>query len=275
MRILALQYDIVWEDKAANHAVIVDQLESVPATGEELIVLPEMFDTGFSLEVERTAEDETGPSHQFLAELARQRGAHLLAGITVRTNAGRVENQAVAFDPEGSVLARYAKIHPFTPGGETGPISPGDEIVTFPVGDFVVAPFICYDLRFPEIYRIATGRGAHLLVTIANWPQVRKEHWPILLAARAIENQAFVFGLNRCGQDPNHTYAGESILYDPLGKPLGLADAGQNVMAGEINVKQVLALRRDFPTQSDTRPHLYATEQAKNQSAKTDGHKKC
>jgi omega-amidase len=264
MRIVAVQYDIVWEDNAANHELVAGLLASVAFGGDELIVLPEMFDTGFSLDLERTAEEEGGASHRFLAGLAKGRGGHVLAGLTVRRADGRVENQAVGFGPDGSVVARYAKIHPFTPGGETEVISAGDSVVTFGVGDFQVAPFVCYDLRFPEIYRIATGRGAHLLVTIANWPGVRASHWRSLLAARAIENQAFVLGVNRCGVDPNHGYAGESVLFDPLGDVVGRAEASECVLVREIEVKEVVAWRREFPVQDDSRPHLYSNQKRKS-----------
>ena len=131
---------------------------------------------------------------------------------------GRGRNEAVVFNPEGKLICRYAKIHPFSFGGESKHYAPGTEIVSFQWHDFVAAPFICYDLRFPEVFRIATRRGAHLIAVIANWPAKRVSHWVALLQALAIENQAYVVGVNRVGNDPKLGYPGRSLIVDPQGE---------------------------------------------------------
>lgn len=256
MKIIALQYDIAWEDKTANHAKVRSLLDAVPIGPNDLIVLPEMFDTGFSLNTNVTAEDTTGPSHTFLQDLALIRHSHILAGLTVKTPDNGLQNHALVFNPDGQMIIHYAKIHTFTPGGETGSLAPGHEVVTFALGEFSVAPFICYDLRFPEIFRLATRRGAQLLINIANWPAVRAAHWQSLLQARAIENQAYCLGLNRTGSDPNHSYLGQSTLFDPHGKTITTAQDSETVLTAELDIQPLLELRENFPAQADTRPHF-------------------
>ena len=256
MQIIALQYDIVWEDKAANHAKVRALLDRVTVEKHALIVLPEMFDTGFSLNTDLTAEDTRGPSHAFLQDLALSRHAHVLAGLTVKTPEKVIQNHALVFTPDGQMLIHYAKIHTFTPGGETGPLAPGESVVTFALNGFTIAPFICYDLRFPEIYRLAARRGTHLLITIANWPAVRSAHWQPLLKSRAIENQAFVLGVNRTGKDPNHSYAGQSVLYDPQGNLITDGGDGESVLTSTLDLEPLLDYRQTFPAQADARPRF-------------------
>jgi len=171
MEILGCQLDIAWEDKAANLAAAGSILAAdVPAGA--LVVLPEMFSTGFSMNVAGIAEGPDGPGHAFLAETARRYQAYVIGGVVTRAADGKGRNEAVCYDPAGSEIARYAKLHPFGFAGETAHYAAGDEVVTFRVGgdpgQIVAAPLICYDLRFPEAFRLAVRRGAELFLVIAN-----------------------------------------------------------------------------------------------------------
>lgn len=239
MRVCGVQLDIVWEDPAANHARVRQLLEGVPAGG--LIVLPEMFATGFSMNIERT--EDAGATTGFLAGLARERQAHVLAGL-VRQR----QNQAVLYDPVGREVGCYAKRYLFGPAGETEHYRAGSERVVMGVGEFQVLAAICYDLRFPEWFR---GTPATLLVVIANWPAVRVEHWLTLLRARAIENQAYVVGVNRCGRDPLHEYPGRSQVIGPRGEVLADGGAGEGVAVAELDAAAVTAWRTEFPALRD------------------------
>src|SRR5581483_11109551 len=196
MKIIGCQFDIAWEDKPANFARVRSLLETRRPLAGELVLLPEMFATGFSMNVAQIAEPEGGPTETFLRETARELQIDLLGGF-VRREQGRGSNQAVCYDPQGRELARYRKLHPFTFGGESDHYAPGTQIVTFDWHGVRVSPFICYDLRFPEVFRAAMAQGAELLAVIANWPEAREAHWITLLRARAIENQAYVAGVNR------------------------------------------------------------------------------
>ncbi len=212
-----------------------------------------MFATGFSMNVAGIAEAHDGPTHQFLAETARRHRATVVGGVVTRAPDGRGLNEAVAFDAEGNVLARYAKIHPFSFARETKHYAGGSEVVTFAWQGFLVAPFVCYDLRFPEVFRHATRQGAELLVVVANWPQARDSHWRALLPARAIENQCYLVGVNRVGSDPHVEYAGHSVILDPKGEPLALAGSEAEVISGTVERDSLLTYRQKFPALADMR----------------------
>jgi omega-amidase len=225
MNVLALQFDIAWENKAANFARVRQLLAQAAPAKDSLVVLPEMFATGFSMNAEAIAEPYGGLTEQFLANTAREFGICLVAGAAMRGHDGKARNKALVFSPTGELLAFYAKMRLFTPGGEADHYTAGERPVAFRWGDCTVSPFICYDLRFPEIFRaaVATHRP-ELLVVIANFPEKRVQHWVRLLQARAIENQAYVVGGNRLGSDPYYAYPGRSLIVDPQGEIL--ADGG-------------------------------------------------
>ncbi|HEX5446549.1 MAG TPA: nitrilase-related carbon-nitrogen hydrolase, partial [Pirellulales bacterium] len=163
---------------------------------------------------------------------------------------------AAAFGPTGALVARYAKLQPFTLADETKHYEAGGSVVTFPWQGFSVAPFVCYDLRFPELFRASVRRGAELMVVIANWPQSREAHWLALLRARAIENQSYVLGVNRAGDDPHLRYGGHSLLVDPRGETVIEAGSGPQVLSAEIERATLVDYRRDFPALGDMRSDI-------------------
>jgi omega-amidase len=226
VNVIALQLDIAWENKPANFVKVRRLLgEGAPAK-DSLVVLPEMFATGFSMNTEVIAEPHGGPTEQFLAGVAREFGVCLIAGAAMLGRDGRARNKALVFSPAGELLAFYAKMQLFTPGGEPEHYAAGARPATFRWGDCTVSPFVCYDLRFPEIFRaVVAAHRPELFTVIANFPEKRVHHWVRLLQARAIENQAYVVGVNRLGKDPYYTYAGRSVIIDPQGEIL--ADAGE------------------------------------------------
>jgi omega-amidase len=253
MIIAACQHDIVWEDKHATQERVRALLDAHHLPRGSLLVLPEMFATGFSMNVEKIAEGEQRVTERFLSTLARENAWFVLAGVVTRGNDGSGRNEAVLFDPAGVAKARYVKLHPFSAGGESAHYVAGEEIVTVSVGEFTMSPFVCYDLRFPEVFRSAVKRGAQLFIVIANWPQARAEHWSALLKARAIENQAFVVGVNRCGADPNHSYAGRSLILGPRGEVLAETGDQPAVIRAEIGLGDLLGYRAEFPALRDMR----------------------
>lgn len=230
MNVAAVQLDIVWENKAANYARVRQLLTGIqPGT---LVVLPEMFATGFTMNLE-VAED-TGSE---IAKIATEYRVNLLAGV-VRDR----RNEAVLFDIDGREVGRYAKMHPFKIAGEA--CVPGEKPVVFVCGEFRVAPAVCYDLRFPELFRAVR---ADVWCVIANWPTPRVDHWLTLLKARAIENQAYVVGVNRCGRDPGNEYPGRSQIIGPRGEILAEAGAGEGVIQATLDLSAMQAYRREFP----------------------------
>jgi|SRR5882672_1357423 len=236
MDVAGLQFDIAWENKPVNFKKVRELLGSAKLPPDTLVALPEMFATGFSMNVQEIAEPYGGETEKFLAELAKEFKVFLAAGAAMRGRDGRARNKALVFSPEGKLIAFYAKMKPFTPGGESSNYAAGQEPVIFKWGECNVAPFVCYDLRFPEIFRQAAAHRPELFVVIANWPNKRLHHWVMLLQARAIENQAYVIGVNRIGTDPAYEYGGRSLIVDPHGSIL--ADGGSS----EICIRATLDL---------------------------------
>lgn len=253
MEVVGVQLDVRWEDKSANMAAVDELLSGSRVQAGSLVVLPEMFSTGFSMDVQAVVEGRRRKVETFLAELAGRLGATVVAGVATATADGRGLNQAVVFDPGGRQLGRYTKMHPFSLAGEADFYAPGEEIVTFPWGGFTVTPFICYDLRFPEVFRTAVRQGANLLLVIANWPGLRQPQWRALCLARAIENQAYLVGVNRCGSDPNHAYAGGSLIVDPRGELADEAASAECLIRTGLDLQGMLDYRRRFPALGDMR----------------------
>jgi predicted amidohydrolase len=254
MKIAAVQHDIAWEDAPTTQARIKGMLTEAADAGAELIVLPEMFATGFSMRPERIAEDEGGPSEQFLRDQARATGADLLASIAQRGSDGRYRNNAVLARPEGSI-ERYAKIHPFSYAGEHEQYAAGTDFLTTPIRGVRTSIFVCYDLRFADEFWQLAG-ATDLYVVVANWPSPRHEHWRALLRARAIENQAYVLGVNRvghAGRGRDLEHSGGSALIDPLGAVLFEGDDAESVLLGGVDPAVVGDLRARFPFLADRR----------------------
>lgn len=254
--IYAVQFDIVWEDKAANHAMVERLVEQAAPPRGSLVVLPEMFDVGFSLNTAVTAEQATGgASEAWCAAAAKRWGVYLQGASVQRPDPhGKATNDAVVFSPEGELICRYSKIFPFSGGGESDAFAGGDRIVTFDWHGLKVCPLICYDLRFPEIWRLATvDLGAELFTLGASWPAPRHQHWLTLLSARAIENQAYVLGLNRCGRDPFLAYLGGSRLIGPKGEVLAQAQDQPEIISAEVDLTSVQSWRASFQALADVR----------------------
>jgi omega-amidase len=254
--IACAQFDIAWEDKPANYRIASETVRKASLPPGSLFVLPEMFATGFTMNAAKVEEPPEGPTHQFLASMARDHRIYVAAGVVQKGPDGKARNEMLAFSPEGQLLARYAKMHPFTPGGEAEHYAAGDEVVQFDWQGLRVTPFICYDLRFPELFRKAAKWGTDLFLDIASWPSARTNHWVTLLQARAIENQAFVLGNNRCGTDPKFSYLGRSMIVDYAGNVL--ADAGEHagVISASLDATGMQAYRFKLPFLKDMRDDL-------------------
>jgi predicted amidohydrolase len=251
MDVLAIQIDIAWEDPPKNFARVEAMLEEAAVPKNAIVVLPEMFATGFSMNVDAIAEKDEGPTAQFLAQTAVRYEACVVGGVVTRAADGRGRNEAFVFGPDGARMTRYQKIHPFSFANEDDHFEAGTDVVTFTWQGFTVAPFICYDLRFPEAFRRAVRVGADLFLVIANWPASRSVHWDTLLRARAIENQAYVVGVNRCGADPKLAYAGGSRIVDPRGETLVEANGTPTLLRATLNLDELQAYRAEFPALND------------------------
>jgi predicted amidohydrolase len=251
MKVAAIQHDISWEHAEETRDRVAPMIAKAVADDARLIVLPEMFATGFSMRPDRIAEDEGGPTEQFLLERAAEHDTTLIASIAQRGADGRFRNNAVIAGPNG-LRGRYAKIHPFSYAGEHERYAAGNGYVTVDVDGARVSVFICYDLRFADEFWVR-ALDTDIYVVPANWPAPRHEHWRALLVARAIENQAYVVGVNRVGTAKNLRYDGGSTVIDPAGVRLVEGGTDSAVLTAEVTPEAVAQVRADFPFLSDRR----------------------
>lgn len=260
MKVFCCQHDIAWENRGPNHARVKALLTSVDIPRGSLVLLAEMFACGFSLNIPAITEGAARETEKFLAGTAHELGIYLLGGVVGNGTNGRGRNEAVVFSPEGREVARYCKTRPFTPGGETAHYEAGTGPVFFQWAGCKVSPFICYDLRFPEIQRLAGQQRTQLLTFVASWPDARLAHWVKLLQARAIENQCYVAGVNRIGTDPQFHYSGRSIIVNPMGEII--ADAGDRecVIGAELDLVSLAEYRQKLPFLADIRDEFLAVE---------------
>lgn len=251
MRVALIQLDIAWEDPPENHRRAERRLREAAAAGARLAILPEMFCTGFSMAPERIAEPMGGPSEAFLVEVAAGLGLHVVAGVPV---ADGPRNQALWVAPDGAVR-RATKLHPFSFAGEHRHYRAGEAVETWSVEGLRLTPLICYDLRFPEPFRLAAD-DTDAFVVIANWPDRRRAHWQTLLRARAIENLAWVLGVNRVGTGDGLAYAGDSAAISPWGEAVATAAEQEAVLVVEVDPAATRAAREAFPALKDRRSTL-------------------
>jgi predicted amidohydrolase len=255
--VAAVQHDIVWNDPTANYERLAPQVARAAAAGADLVLLTETFSTGFGFgQSDLAVEAEDGPSSQFLADQASGHGVWVGGSCPeVRHDNDpddfRPSNSFVLAGPDGTTH-RYRKVHPFSFAGEHEHVRAGDQLVTVEIGGLRVSMFVCYDLRFAdEFWQLATGTDVFLVP--ANWPAVRREHWMALLRARAIENQAYVVGVNRVGEGGGLAYSGDSRIIDPQGNVLAAASQVETMLLADVSADVVAETRERFQFLPDRR----------------------
>jgi predicted amidohydrolase len=258
LRIALVQQDTVWHDPVANRKKMQEAVRDAAAAGARVVALTEMFATGFTMESDHFAEPVPGgPTSQAVCDAAARAGVFVV-GTVIERHSPKPRNAAYVASPTGELVAVYRKIHPFSFGEENKHYVGGDELPIFEIDGLKAGLQICYDLRFPETFRALAKAGAQLVFVPANWPVRRVTHWSTLLAARAIENQLVVCGINRVGKDPNVEYPGLSAIHDARGEVLARGDNREALVAAEVDFGEVAAWRDQFPALKDRRPELYA-----------------
>jgi len=250
MKIASIQLNIIWEDKPANFERAASFIENAKKDGCDLVVLPEMFNTGFSMNANAISEPVNTKTAEFLCKIAKKNQINLIAGLVEKAD-GKNENVGLFINREGRIKSRYIKNYPYSCAGEDKVYSSGDEQVIFDLENHLGSLFICYDLRFPELFR-KVARQVEIIFVIASWPKPRQMHWETLLKARAIENQCFVVGVNRVGRDGNDLeYGGGSHVYSPSGEDLSRGSEDQEYIVTEIDFSEVKKTRKALPFLND------------------------
>jgi predicted amidohydrolase len=252
--VAGLQFDIAWENPEENFRRVAPLAQRAAAKGAEIIALPEMFATGFSMQAEEMAV-HADSIREFIADLARRHNVWVIAGYA-EPGEERPANSCSVIAPDGREVLHYRKIHPFSLAGEPDHFEAGEGLHTVEIGGVRVTPLICYDLRFPELFRVA-AMATDLFVVIANWPERRAHAWRTLLAARAIDDQAWLLGVNRVGEVDGCDHRGDTSLLDPWGKVVATLAHETGVVTGEVDPMMVLSVRDRFLFLADRRPDLY------------------
>lgn len=256
MRLSILQTSLTWENPEANRAMFFQKL--APLRGRtDLVVLPEMFTTGFSMNAAALAEPMDGPTMAWLKTTAAEIGA-AIAGSFICADSGKFFNRLVFMRPDGH-FDFYDKKHLFSLAGEQEHFSPGKKRIILEWLGWRICPMICYDLRFPAWSRNNPGSFSggleplyDLLLYVANWPARRAHHWRSLLTARAIENQSFVAGVNIVGTDGNGLeYTGDSAVIDFSGQTIFQVSGQEDVFTAELSLEDLRLYRRQLPFLQD------------------------
>lgn len=247
LNVSILQYDIAWEDKAANVATVERMLAS-SETSHDLVVLPEMFSTGFSMQSNLLAEESSGETIARIKRLAKEYDA-AICGSFIAADAGNYYNRGFFITPDSECY--YDKRHLFRMGSETKHFSPGNGRLIVPFRGFNICLLVCYDLRFP-VWARNVDNEYDLLVYVANWPQQRAHVWNALLVARAIENLSYVCGANRIGTDGmNLHYAGDSSVIDFKGEGIARLHSLEGIATSQLSKQKLDMFREKFPAWKD------------------------
>lgn len=263
LKIAVFQMDTVWENPEENCRKAAEWIDR-EAGDADLVILSEMFATGFSMNPASIAQEMDGEVVTFMRDLAVRTGKAIITSIAIRDHIRRSEpetgyfNRLFFFTPDG-VWLTYNKRHLFRMAGEHEIYAEGNARLIVHYKGFRICPLVCYDLRFPVYSR--NRQDYDLLVYVASWPEARRYAWSALLRARAIENVAYVVGCNRCGSDPGNTYSGDSVILDYLGQPIEEAVPSQESTASAtISLDDLEAFRKRFPVHLDA-DHFTLTEE--------------
>lgn len=248
------QTKIIWEDKNQNYALAKMQIAEAVCRGAEAVFFPEMSFTGFSMNTENTKEQDI-QTIQHMKEIAQQYQVSLGFGW-VKDCEKKCENHYTIVDKRGIVLSDYAKLHPFSYAGEDLKFQGGSMLASFSINGISCSSFICYDLRFPEIFQVAS-RKAHVIIVAANWPAKRSAHWKALLRARAIENQVYILAINCVGTIGGGDYTGDSCIIDPEGDIRAMLSGTEGNLYYTLT-DDVESFREAFPVKLDRREQFYS-----------------
>ncbi len=248
LTVTLIQTELFWEDIPANLAMFDKKIDSI-SEKTDVIILPETFSTGFTMNAEKVAEPMTGSAVSWITKKARQKNAHILGSAIIEEDK-KYFNRLILAKPDGE-LATYDKKHLFRMAGEHKVFSPGSHHLNVSVNGWKLRFFICYDLRFPVWCRNINNQY-DVAIYIANWPGRRASHWKLLLPARAVENQSYVIGVNRVGRDgKGFAYSGDSSIIDPLGNILFQKADLPCVHTATLNYETVREYRETFAAWQD------------------------
>ncbi|MAI67899.1 MAG: hypothetical protein CMJ26_08505 [Phycisphaerae bacterium] len=253
MQFHAIQHDVVQGNIAETRVTVEALITSAKPASDDFVVLQEMADTGWSMEINQI--DGVG-TLEWACSIAQQFGVWIQVGWADSVES-RGKNCVSICSPKGEETTRYTKMFTCNPLNENKYFDAGNEIAILHIGEMTVCPLICYDLRFPELWRLGALEGVDVFTESSSWPRPRIHHWNTLLSARAIENQAFVVGCNRSGEDAIAQWGGSSRIISPLGRILAEApETGNHVVSAQVDYQKARQWRESFAAMEDIRKEL-------------------
>ena len=248
------QIDIAWEDSYKNMKKVEELVNKASENKVELILFPEMALTGFTMDINKLSLSQE-QIISWIKQVAINNNINIGLGFAIKVDE-KGKNKYVIVSKEGKVLTLYTKIHPFSYSKEDDKYYSGNEICSCKIKEFQITPFICYDLRFPEIFQIAS-KEAQIITVAASWPKSREQHWITLLKARAIENQCYIIGINRVGLGDDLQYSGASIFVSPSGEILNEINSEEMLIIQDLRMKEITQVKDSFDIKKDRREDLY------------------
>jgi predicted amidohydrolase len=245
INVTLIQSDIIWEDRISNLKKYQEKINQIEST--DLIILPEMFTTGFSMSPKGISENMNGETIKWMKQNAHKMNSAICGSIIIEEDS-KYFNRFIWVNPDGSIH-HYDKRHLFSFAGENENYTAGSEKIIIEYKGWKICPLICYDLRFPVWSR--NSEDYDLLIYVANWPDKRKSAWKSLLTARAIENQCYVIGVNRVGEDSKNYYSGDSSLINPLGETLYTNSHIEEIYSNTISKYDLNKIRTQLPFLND------------------------
>lgn len=254
IKIACLQLDIAFGNPAENEQRVEKEIEKIAKDRPDIIVLPELWTTGYDLtRLDEIADEGGARTKAFIQKLAKTHHVNIVAGSVAKKTANGVTNTMYVADRNGAIVGEYSKLHLFQLMNEHLYLQSGKKMGLFTLENTQCAGVICYDIRFPEWVRAHMVQGAEVLFVVAEWPLPRLSHWRTLLAARAIENQCYVIACNRAGSDPNNVFAGHSLVIDPWGEIVVEASEQPCTLTAQIDLAKVNEVRKQIPIFADRR----------------------
>ncbi|WP_077617384.1 carbon-nitrogen family hydrolase [Bacillus sinesaloumensis] len=259
LKIACIQYDILFGKPQENFKIVSHEIEqTMKHTKPDIIVLPELWTTGYDLtRLDEIADEDGVETKAFIQKLAKQHSVNIVAGSIAKKTGQHITNTMFVFNRNGEVISEYSKLHLFKLMDEHLYLKSGEEKGDFKIENVPAAGVICYDIRFPEWIRAHTTSGAEVLFVVAEWPLPRLEHWRTLLLSRAIENQCYVVACNCVGSNPDNEFAGHSMIIDPWGNIIAEAGTESTTVVADINLSKVQDVRKQIPIFQDRRPTFY------------------
>jgi len=263
VRICSAQIASIWEEPETtlNKAGIL--IRHAAASGAALICFPEQFATGWDPQPRKNIQDIDGSIVSTLRAYAKESGIGILGSFR-QANVPLPKNTAVAIGKDGRILSTYAKMHLFSPGHENEGNSPGTDLGLFTIDSLTCGIAICYDLRFPDLFRLYAQKGVQAVFVPSAWPHIRTRHWELFIQARALENQMYIVGVNATGETPIDSYSGNSMTADPQGTIVSRANETEQLVFMDLDPAVIAATRRQFPVEKDRKDALYLTLSREN-----------